>query len=178
MPILGTVASQFAGKPFASFESIQTATVGSGGSSAINFTSIPSTFTHLQLRYIWRSGNSAEVSVVFNSDGGNNYYRHILYASAGGIAATSSQSNVFGGYQDPVANTFCGAVMDILDYTDTNKYKTVRTSWGIDTSGSGWQGLSSGLWKNTNAISSISLAVSGGSGIAQYSHFALYGIKG
>ena len=180
MNILGTIASQFSGKSFTSFESIATTTVGAGGSGGIDFTSIPSTFTHLQLRYVWRSSNSAEVSIGFNSDGNtNNYYRHLIYASGGGIAAYAQQNaNSFGGYQDPVANTFCGAIVDILDYTNTNKYKTVRTSWGIDTSGSGWQGLSSGLWKNTNAISSISLTVSGGSGIAQHSHFALYGIRG
>ena len=52
MPILGTVASQFSSKPFGSYESIQTVTVGLGGAANVEFTSIPATYTHLQIRGI------------------------------------------------------------------------------------------------------------------------------
>ena len=63
MPILGTVASQFAGKPFGSFESIATATV-STATPTISFTSIPATYTHLQLRGIARDARTVNVNNI------------------------------------------------------------------------------------------------------------------
>ena len=159
-----------------SYESIATISVGSGGTSQIDFTSIPQTYTHLQLRYLWRSANPSEMAVAFNS--GGTYYRHLLYGSGGGSAATASNTNVFGGYYEPTTNVFNGTIIDILDYKNTNKTKVARVLWGHDANGSGWLGLNSGFWSSTNAITSITLTNSGGANIGQYSHFALYGIKG
>ena len=81
-------------------------------------------------------------------------------------------------YTGETANSFGAYVVDVLDYANTNKYKTVRTLGGKDLNGSGQEGLYSNLWKNTNAITDITLKVVGGSNFVQYSHFALYGIKG
>ena len=68
--------------------------------------------------------------------------------------------------------------MDILDYTNTNKNKTVRVLQGFDENGSGVVAFNSFLYStNTNAITSLTLTSSGTS-FAQYSSFALYGIKG
>jgi hypothetical protein len=75
-----------------------------------------------------------------------------------------------------VANTFGTFILDILDYKDTNKYKTARSLDGSDANGSGEISLRSGSWRNTAAITSITLTPTG-TGIAQYSSFALYGIK-
>jgi subtilase family serine protease len=74
---------------------------------------------------------------------------------------------------------FGAAIIDILDYANTNKYKTIRILSGNDNNGSGTIRFSSGaLYSNTNAVSSITL-VSGSSGNwSEYSQFALYGIKG
>ena len=62
------------------FESIATTTVGSGGIADVTFSSIPATYTHLQLRGIARTNradsNQDAVVVRFNSDTGNNYSRH------------------------------------------------------------------------------------------------------
>jgi hypothetical protein len=69
--------------------------------------------------------------------------------------------------------------MDILDYANTNKYKTVRTLSGYDLNNATYGALRSysGLWMNTNAITSIKFYADGVN-LAQYSQFALYGIKG
>jgi hypothetical protein len=74
-------------------------------------------------------------------------------------------------------------VVDILDYTDTNKYTTVRWLQGFDTNGTvaGYGGLvvfTSGSWMNTAAVTSISFEVEGSRSYTEYSSFALYGIKG
>jgi hypothetical protein len=186
MPILGTVASQFSGKPFGSYESISTVTVGSSGSASVTFSSIPATYTHLQIRYISRSSRADItdwIKITINSDTGNNYTYHYLrgngeYANAGAIA---SNNCIFAGQsvaQTGGANMFGANVVDILDYANTNKYKTVRSLNGEDRNGAGFVYLESGVWMNTNAVSTLTLTCGSGGTWQQYSHFALYGIKG
>jgi hypothetical protein len=55
MPILGIIASAITGNLVTtSYESIETVTVGSGGSATVlTFSSIPATYTHLQIRVLW-----------------------------------------------------------------------------------------------------------------------------
>jgi hypothetical protein len=71
---------------------------------------------------------------------------------------------------------FGTVIIDILDYANTNKYKTQRSLGGNDRNGAGYIDFSSGNWRNTNAITSIDIKALYGTGFAQYSHFALYGI--
>ena len=183
MPILGIIASQNYVRVTNSYESIATVTVGSGGSSSVTFSSIPSTYTHLQLRCFASTnrGSTANMQVRFNSDTGSNYAKHVLYGdgSSAGASASTSQTLISLDRIGGTSTTFGALVVDVLDYANTNKYKTVRNLGGIDLNGSGEIDFQSGLWMNTNAISSISLiTVDGTINFAQYSSFALYGIKG
>jgi hypothetical protein len=169
-----------------SYESIATVTVGSSGSSTITFSSIPSTFTHLQLRAIARSARTEPEDYVylrFNSDTGNNYAWHDMEGSGSSLTAqaVSSTAQIFTLFittANSSANIFGAGVIDILDYANTNKYKTVRTLSGDDKNGSGYVVFGSGLWQNTNAVSTITLTNHGATNFQQYSSFALYGIKG
>ena len=172
-----------------SYESIATVTVGAGGSSTITFSSIPSTYEHLQLRFIVRSAaaaNSCAVFVRFNSDSGSNYYTyHEIFgdgataAAYAGGAGTQVQLDQF-----PAANRATGifgvAVLDILDYKSTNKNKTTRLLSGFDANGAGSVVFGSALWKPSTiaAINTITITENNANNFAQYSQFALYGIKG
>jgi hypothetical protein len=195
MPILGTVASQFAGKPFSSFESIQTITVGAEGQSTVVFSSIPQTFKHLQIRAMATtpSVNGIYDQTTFNSDTGSNYSFHFLegrpdLSPTARASSGVSQSHVrlFAWGSGPYGTGTTGwpavGIADILDYTDTNKYTTIRGLGGGDSNSTvSSVGLTSGSWRNTNAITSITLtafAVGSATTFAQYSSFALYGIKG
>jgi hypothetical protein len=167
--------------PSTSYESIATVTVGSGGQSSITFSLIPSTFSHLQVRGIARrsSGNTNTI-VRFNSDTGNNYAAHYLIGNGSSVSA-GGESSVSRFYFDVLtasATSYSAGVMDILDYANTNKYKTARTLSGIDLNGSGSVWLASGLWQNTAAIVTVTLSLESGANFEQYSSFALYGIKG
>lgn len=174
--MLNTIAGLLTGGVVVSptdYESIATVTVGAGGSSTITFNSIPSTYSHLQLRCIQNGGGDR---VQFNSDTAANYTRHYLLgngtaASAG--ATTGATYSAVGDYTSS-ANVFAGTIIDILDYKDTNKFKTIRSLTGFDTNTQGEIFLFSGLWRSTAAISTITLT---GGTAAQYSSFALYGIK-
>jgi hypothetical protein len=163
-----------------SYESIATVNVGSGGAANVQFTSIPSTYKHLQVRAIAYASSGGNIQGQFNSDTGTNYVRHYMYgdgASAVGGADTSINYVNFG-YVPSSSNYFSAAVTDILDYTSTSKNKTIRTFTGYDANGSGLVVVYSGLWFATpTAITSINLTPQSGT-FSQYSSFALYGIKG
>ena len=180
MPILGIMASQ--GKALTDYESIQTVTVGAGGSVSIDFTSISSAYTHLQLRGINRNETANNTfRLRFNSDSGSNYSRHFLYGDGSTVTpvGAASQTSIGAGIistSTQGANIFSSFVIDILDYKDTTKYKTMRSLGGYDANGSGFVGLFSGVWLNTAAITSITLLSDSGDQ-NQYSSFALYGIK-
>ena len=183
--LAGIIASS-GGGALTDYQSIATVTVGAGGSSSVTFSSIPSTFTHLQLRMMVREAgtgaNGSYVGMRFNSDSGNNYSMHRLLgdgSSASAAAYVTQNTN----YLERVAsasqgsNVFGVVVVDILDYANTNKYKTSRNLGGWDSNGSGWITLNSNLWQSTSAITQIDLGIDTGN-FQQYSSFALYGIKG
>jgi hypothetical protein len=197
MPILGIMASQISGHLVTnSYESIQTVTVGSGGSSSITFSSIPSTYKHLQIRSIARINSAnygpGEVMAEFNADQTwTNYYRHGIGGTGASVfadaaAASSNLRGVLCGYNvgGSTATTWMAAgICDILDYTNTNKYKTVRSLVGADLNGtpggtSGYMNLYSGLWMSTAAINQIVITSFASQSFTEYSQFALYGIRG
>lgn len=191
MPILGIVASQITGRLAApdtgAMFPLGMVSVGSAGASTIEFTSIPSTYKHLQVRALIRGAASASAisaNMQFNSDTGSNYSYHELYGNGTSAQASAgaTQTRFFLHGNAPaataLASSFGVAVMDILDYANTSKYKTTRCLNGMDVNGSGgYILLDSGNWRNTNAITSIQIAPNSGN-FAQYSQFALYGIKG
>lgn len=168
------------------FESIATVNVGAGGSSTITFSSIPSTYKHLQLRLIWKDGSAGgnQPYLRMNSDSGTNYTRHVIFGdgssvTAGGASTSAGYTGVTLGYiASNATNVFPAAIADILDYADTNKYKTVRYIAGNDRNGAGDITFGSSLWLNTSAISTLTIVDTGGINFSQYSSFALYGIKG
>ena len=181
-PILGIWASQNYSRYSitGSYESIATVTVGAGGAANVEFTSIPSTYTHLQVRGISNPATSgANLSAQLNSDTGTNYTYHEVYGtgSAAGVQAETGKTAILDIDGSSNSTSYGAMIMDILDYANTNKYKTVRTLSGVDTNGGGYVRLISHLWLNTNAITTIKLSYSG-QNLRQYSSFALYGIRG
>lgn len=163
---------------------IATTAVGTGGTSTITFSSIPQNYEHLQLRLLSRSeGPDYGIIVKLNSDAGSNYYRHYLYAdgstivSGGDASAFSGALFLYAALSTSTANVYSINILDVLDYTNTNKYKTMRNLNGLDSNGSGFVSLTSALWNSTTAVNSITLTIYGGHDFAEYTHAALYGIK-
>lgn len=183
-PILGIWASSFF-QPTGDYQAIMTATVDSSGAATIDLTSIPQTFKHLQIRALARCGSTASggnyLSMRFNGDSGSNYTYHALQGdgSSATAAGLASQNTV---YLQRMANNndasgiYGALVVDLLDYSNIAKYKTVRDLGAYDANGSGRIYLSSSTWMNTAAITSISIAPES-STFNQYSQFALFGLK-
>jgi hypothetical protein len=180
MPIFGITASSNMSIKLTDFYQIATTTVGAGTASEIVFSSIPSDYTHLQIRCIARNTvTSGNLRLQFNSDSGTNYSAHQLYADGASVASYSGTNVAYieASNMPSTANIFSAHIIDILDYANTNKFKTTRTLHGYDLNGSGLIQYFSGNWRSTSAISTIRL-FPGNNALAQYSSFALYGIKG
>jgi hypothetical protein len=187
-PLLGILASSYLAAPATSYESIATVTVGSGGASNVEFTSIPATYKHLEIRFIGRTTRSDTIDDLFvqvgngSVDTGSNYASHRLYATGSSVGAGSSTNQTQWNWYNELtaatasASVFGIGVISILDYADTNKYKTGRILGGNDNNGSGYIEYHSGLWRSTSAITNIKFTAN--NNFVQYTHFALYGIKG
>jgi hypothetical protein len=190
-PILGVLASGITKSKLVTgaYESIASAT-GTGSSGTITFSSIPSTYTSLQIRYIARDtgtgAGSSALRIRLNSDSGANYSYHSLIGDGSAVTASGTASSteylisrgvVAGG---ALATTLCAGVIDIHDYASTTRNKTMRGFTGDDTnSASGFWGvnLSSGLWMSTSAVNAIELRIFSDS-FTTSTTVALYGIKG
>lgn len=173
-------------------EPIATTLVGSGGATIITFNDIPQNYKHLQIRGIAQftltsdPGGSGGASLWFNNDFSSNYTRHeidgdgasaITYAIAP-VSAALMQRFPFRQTND---NIYGAAICDILDYSNKNKYKTIRNIGGFEknstSSPTGDVYLNSALWINSDPIFSISIGNSTWN-MKQHTRFSLYGIKG
>jgi hypothetical protein len=168
-----------------SYESIATFTLASSGT--VTFSSIPSTYSSLQLRYIARSARTGattdELAIRLNSDSGANYARHRLSGDGATASATGQASQVEISYSqvstaDSTASIFGAGIIDILDYTNTNKNRTVKSLRGQEQNNTdSGIALHSYLYTGTTAINRLDFFAGSGN-LVQYSQIALYGIKG
>jgi hypothetical protein len=170
--------------PSGSYESIATGT--GSGTNTLTFSSIPATFTHLQLRYIARSTGSGDFrDFDFTINGSTSYKSH--YLQGNGSAASAS---IDAGGTTAIRLGLCPAsamtsgvfsvgVIDILDYKDTNKNTTVRALVGVNTNNVVTERITflSGLYLATTAVTSVTFTLNIGN-FETGSQFALYGIKG
>ncbi len=205
MPIIGSLAGAssrglgglrtFGSLFLSSYESIQTVYLSDANASTVDFTNIPQTFTHLELRFSAASDRTNnfldDVQVRFGNGsidtGGNYNYRTFGFEGIGGGAfrtqttggAGFMQSGLcVGGSQSTDHQNGIG-ILTIPNYTSTNVFKSLYGPTGFSTN-SGSQtnrfGLFQGGWASTNAITHIRLTLANSNWL-RYSHFALYGLK-
>lgn len=185
MPIFGITASSNQTGRSVGFNSIATFTLGTAVSS-VEFTNIPQTYTHLQIRAIGRNSASGgyDTYLQFNGVTSAVYSYHYMYSTgSGSVVAGSDTSQGFTvgmrlTTSGETANNFGTGVIDILDYKNTNKFKSVKTLSGYNNNGTGFCWQTSGNWRDTSAITSIKLVASASGNFAINSSFALYGIEG
>lgn len=152
------------------------------------FDNIPQTYKHLHIR-IYGRGKSAftdGLSQYFacNNDfggGGNNYSFHHVFGYGGGSYSSgyATSNNIMSTpqvYPDSTAGTgfFGSTVTDILDYSNTNKYKTFRVIGGWDKNGGGRTVMGGGHWRSNNAITRLDVQTDGG--FLAGSRVSIYGV--
>ena len=186
MPIpLGVLAVAGAGAAGGgSFDLLETVLISSN-TTDVTFSSIPQTYSHLQVRMTVRNSNAfyTAIRVRPNSDSGFNYYTHRLNANSSSVVSNGASDT---GRLDELiitstatASVFGSGVLDLLDYKNTNKFKTFRSFHGYAdplSAGAHIQ-LCSIQYRSTSAITSLTLNCWDGNFVSG-SRFSLYGIKG
>ena len=157
--------------------------------SSIEFTNIPQTYKHLQIRGIGRisateANDIAGLIVQYNNDTGSNYANHFIIAEGTAVStlAQTSQTGLYTGYlptNNSTSGCYSSTVIDILDYSNTNKNTTQRSLNGNETNNTANSNsrvsFISGLWMNTAAVTSIRIS-SNYTSLLQHTSFALYGV--
>jgi hypothetical protein len=167
------------------FYKIASVTVGSGGSATISFTSIPSTYNNLCLKFSVRSSKTGtdndQANLTFNSSS-SGYSDMLLYGRgstadkassdttyiqwAGIIPAASATANTFSNSEIIVPN-YAGSAAKSLS-SDNAQENNSSTDYFLT--------LLSGFWNNTAAITTLTLTCNGGN-FVQNSTAILYGIN-
>ena len=139
----------------ATYIPIATQTLGSA-TSTITFSSIPSGYTDLKIQLNNASPN--QVNMTFNNDGSGSTYSWTTL-SGNGAAASSTTANS-ASYLDLDPGTWSSGpqsfAINIFSYT-ASAYKTILSQYANDSNGSGYVNCYVGLWRNTAAITTISL---------------------
>lgn len=166
------------------YQSIATSALSADGN--VTFSSIPQTFTHLQLRFLAKSSfagtGTANMYIAFNSDTtAANYAGHAFSATGSAVSSSGGTSdNTFAiipeGNAGVAGSTFGMGVIDIYNYSNTSTYTVTKSISGYDLNNSGFIRFRGNIWLNTAAVTSISIT-QGSASYKNGSHFALYGLK-
>jgi len=166
------------------YELISTTNITGSSTTAVTFdvSSFASTYKHLQLRFTARDTDAYAGGLVlrgtFNGSS-SGYAWHQLNGSGSSVTSAAAASQPYlraaiyagGGF---TSGHFGAGVIDILDFASTTKNKTLRSFCGSD---GVTVYLLSGLWANTNAITSFTLTCDV-TAFAANSRFSIYGVKG
>ena len=163
---------------------ISSVTVGAGGASNIDFTSIPSTYTDLVLKVSIRTTDASVVDTVgitFNNNTSNYSYIRIRGNGTNVTSASgSAAANVPTGYataDTATASTFGNLEFYIPNYAGSTNKSFSSDGVSENNAIESYTGLWAGLWANTAAITSVKLIPITGANFKQYSTAYLYGIK-
>jgi hypothetical protein len=162
------------------FELIASSTVGSGGAATISFSSIPSTFTDLCVKFSARDNSSYianNIALSFNGSTSSFSVRNLYGNGSSALSGTSSNQAGLAAAANATSNTFSNSEFYIPNYAgSTNKsYSADTVSENNATEAYDW--FNAGLWSNTAAITSITITAGSSATFQNYSNFYLYGVK-
>jgi hypothetical protein len=112
------------------------------------------------------------LTLRFNSDTGSNY--STVYITGDGSTATSSSTSTTYLAAGVIGNSQSVSTIDIMDYSATDKHKTVLARG--NTPGWGTRNLT-GRWASTSAITSILVYTEAGLTFSAGTSFYIYGVS-
>lgn len=186
IPLGFWAASGAGGAPTsADYELISTTVLGSAAAS-VTFSGLGTSaaaYKHLQIRATVRSTNASSGDTIvlrLNADTGTNYSSHLLYGTGSAVGSFGESSATYiralwSSGSSSSSNVFGAGVVDILDFSNTSKNKTVRGLTG--NYGESQIRLTSGAWLSTSAATSITIFSANGANLDTGSRFSLYGLK-
>lgn len=186
MLLLGVLAAQAEGAVAVAsdYELIETESIGTAVAS-VTFTSggVWADYEHLQIRAVTRSARASTsdgLKIQLNSDTGSNYVYHSLRGDGSSVISYDALSRTAMSFDTmpaatSTASAFGGFVVDLLDFSNSNKNTTARSLGGFAGTGNELA-LGSSLWLNTAAVTSITIFAGFGNLVAN-SRISLYGLK-
>lgn len=181
--LLGILNSQVSPAAAGSYDLLES-TVLTSSASSVSFTGLGSysDYKHLQIRAVVKNSGASENNLGFrlNSDTGSNYASHRLYGNGSSVisnGASNIDKMLYLTMPDSTdaSNIFGCAVIDVLDFSSSTKNTTFRWLWGMNGTDT-HVGLGSGLWNNTNAVTSVSVFPFSDNFVSG-SRFSLMGVK-
>lgn len=164
-------------------ELISTVTVGAGGASQIDFTSIPGTYTDLLVVFSLRNNAGAGsvsdyVQMDLNSDtSGGNYTWLELYGTGSSAGSQSGSAGVIGRFvQNATASTFGNGYVYIPNYATAVLKSVLADTVTENNATNAVQSIVAMRWNSTSTVTAIRLKSNGGQTLSQYSSASLYGI--
>jgi hypothetical protein len=166
------------------FELIYATTVGSGGTSQIDFTTIPSTYTDLCVKWSLRSSTSSWANINVLLNGATSGYTMRFIQSSGSSAtsynATAYSDSTFFGYNpgtSQTASTFSNGEIYIPNYAGSANKSISGDNVSENNATTAYSHLVAGLYSSSAAITGVRLIDANGGNLAQYSTAYLYGVK-
>lgn len=156
---------------------IYTQTVGAGGAASITFNNIPSSFTDLMIQSSFRSNRSNNVDDIYITINGSTSNFSGTYLQGNGSSASSGRLARYYGTcpaATATANTFSNDLLYIPNYSGSNSKQWIGDTVQETNGTLAYSSIIAGLWQNSSAINSISVAMTGS--FVQYSTISLYGI--
>jgi hypothetical protein len=163
------------------FTLISAVTVGSGGQAAIDFTSIPSTYTDLLICISARcdaSGTDRQTQLLKFNTSTANFSNKVLQGTGSGVSSYGN-TNAYAGVinaSTSTASTFSNIQIYVANYAGSaNKSYSVDSVFETNASAA-IQELQAVLWSNSAAINAIQIYPNSGNYV-QHTTAYLYGIK-
>lgn len=167
---------------------IATTTVGAGGASSIDFTSIPQTYTDLYVVYSLRSNRSSGgfsdgALMRFNGSTSAIYTTRTLVGNGSSASSLTDASSTLGIYNyigavsnTATSNTFGNGSAYIPNYAGSTNKSVSVDAVGENNNTTAYQGIISGIWASTAAITQVNLRPEIGTLYLEGSTASLYGI--
>lgn len=155
------------------------------GTGTVTFSAISSSYQDLEVRIRGSCTASATyetVNITVNGDTGSHYDSEQITMNNGSNTSTGldAQTSLFAGWlpaANAPANSQSGIILDIMNYKDTNLWKSFHSRGGVRL-GSGASNLYAtdvwGDWQSTSAITSVTVTLASGN-FATGSVVSLYG---
>ena len=178
MPIAGVIASSISGH-LATNNFFLISRQTPSAVSTVTFSSIPATYKSLQVRFnLITSYSNADHELQFNGDTGTNYATHWLYGNGTSVVSGGLTGGTFIelNYNGTISSVYPNVgILDVIDYANTNKNKTIKFLTGANNNTSGGtMEIDSGVWLSTAAITSLTFKPTSGTYTGTIS---LYGVS-
>lgn len=160
------------------FYKIASTTVGSGGASSIDFTSIPQTYTDLVIKMSVRHSSAVNWSYVNFNSSSSTYTKQNIIGTGSAVGAERNTNNEIFVTENSsfTSNVFANSEIYIPNYTSS-----IIKSFSVDSvtennASTSYQTITAVSWNSTAAITSVTIYPISGN-YAEYSTAVLYGIK-